>query len=141
MPSREAQQKLEDCLTDQAWRLNNLYKITNKEGQEVDFHMNESQWDLYQNMWFYNVILKARQRGFSTIIQLMILDMCVFHKNTSAGIIAQSREDSESIFDEEIRFAYDRLPYSLRSRVTAKTDSARELSFSNGPKNTTETAP
>src|SRR3546814_2636217 len=85
-------------------------------------------------MWFYNVILKARQRGFSTIIQLMILDMCVFHKNTSAGIIAQSREDSESIFDEKIRFAYDRLPYSIRSRVTAKTDSARELSFSNGSK-------
>jgi len=34
------------------------------------------------------VILKARQRGFTTFIQLYMLDACLFHENIRAGTIA-----------------------------------------------------
>jgi hypothetical protein len=32
------------------------------------------------NLWFRNIILKARQRGFSTLIPLAMLDTCLFNR-------------------------------------------------------------
>jgi len=51
-------------LSDQFWRLNNLYWIQNKHGQRVLFRMNPAQKNLYEECDYLNVILKARQRGF-----------------------------------------------------------------------------
>jgi hypothetical protein len=60
------------------WRLNNLYRITDKNGRCVTFTMNSAQEALYHQMHRQNVILKARQRGFTTFIQLFMLDACLF---------------------------------------------------------------
>lgn len=94
--------------------------------------MNEAQEALYDTMHYQNIILKARQRGFTTFIQILMLDACLFDPNTNAGVIAHNREDAEDFFNKKIKYAYDRLPSELLAAVPATQDSARHLSFANG---------
>ncbi len=131
------------CLRSRWWRLNNLYKIKDKDGNEVTFKMNFAQKYLYQNLWHRNVVLKIRQEGVTTFCQLYMLDACLFTKNLEAGIIAHTRFDAEDFFENKIKFAYDRLPRALRDLFSVEEideleergrvhDSARTLSFVNG---------
>jgi hypothetical protein len=59
-----AQKQVVSKLSDQFWRLNNLYKIRDKQGKSVTFVMNGAQETLYWGMILRNTILKARQLGF-----------------------------------------------------------------------------
>ena len=119
-------------LSSQWWRLNNLYYIVDKSGQRVKFKANWAQKILFDQMWYLCVILKARQLGMTTFIQLFMLDCCLFNENTAAGVIAHNREDAEDFFNKKIKYAYDNLPEQIRNVVVATTDSAKQLSFSNG---------
>jgi len=129
---QQAYQEIRTKLGDQYWRLNNLYKIIDQNGEEITFRMNPEQEDFYRNMWYFNDILKARQLGFSTVIQLFGLDNAIFTNNYSFGVIAQTRDDASAIFKHKIKFAYDKLPVWLREMSPAHTDSANELAFTNG---------
>ncbi len=121
----------EKRLLDPWWRLNNLYSIVNKQGCKIAFECNWAQEELYRNMWYCNIILKARQLGISTFVCLLFLDRCLFNSNVAAGIICHTREDSEMLF-KRIKFAYDSLPPQIKRLLSAETDSAREMIFSNG---------
>ena len=121
-----------DKLSDPWWRLNNLYWIKDKQGNVVQFKPNWAQKALYNGMWFLCIILKARQLGMTTFIQLFILDRCLFNDNVNAGVIAHNKEDAEAFFQDKIKFAYDRLPNDLKSQLHAVSDSTRHLRFSNG---------
>ncbi len=122
----------EELFADRRWRLNNLYTIKDKGGNAVPFRMNAAQDRLLSDLHSLNVILKARQMGFTTLIQLILLDACLFNSNTSAGIVAHNREDSEAFFDDKVKFAYDNLDPEIRKVVSATQDSAKSLTFSNG---------
>jgi hypothetical protein len=113
------------------WRLSHLYWIVDKDGKRVLFVPNEEQTRLYTNMWYRNVILKARQLGFSTVIQILMLDCCLFKPNISAAVIAQDKDAANIIF-RKIKFAYDNLPIEVSKKCFLKRDSASELIFSNG---------
>jgi hypothetical protein len=121
-----------DQFADQRWRLDNLYYITDKDGNETRFRMWPEQEELWDGLHYRNCILKARQRGFSTLIQLWMLDSCVFDKNIQAGVIAHTREDAEAIFKTKVKYAYDRLPEGIRAANSATQDAARHLTFKNG---------
>jgi hypothetical protein len=95
-------------LNDPLWRLNNLYWIIDKSGNKSLFKLNWAQEKLYHDMWYCNLILKARQLGISTFISLLFLDRCLFNSNQHAGIIAHTREDAEAMF-RRVKFAYDSL--------------------------------
>lgn len=125
-------QELNNLLSDRRWRLNNLYYIKNAQGEKQLFKFNAAQADFYDNIWYFNVILKARQLGFTTFTMLYFLDACMFNSHHSAGVIAHTREDAEDLFRNKIKFAYDCLPDWLRESVASKQDSARRLEFSNG---------
>lgn len=124
--------EIREGMKSEEWRLNNLYYIRDKRGRKVLFKMNWAQRLLYQNMWFLNIILKARQLGMTTFIQIFMLDRCLFNDNQSAGVIAHNREDAEDFFEKKIKFAYDNLPEFIRLMVPTVGDSAKQLSFSNG---------
>ena len=113
------------------WRLENYYHIVNKQGRDQLFKLNWAQKMLYRDVWYCNIILKARQLGISTYICLFFLDKCLFNDNISSGVIAHTREDAEFLF-KRIKYAYDKLPPNIKAERPAKTDSARELTFSNG---------
>lgn len=131
MDSAKARQ-VQDKFKDQFWRLNNLYWITDKAGRKVLFRMNPVQENLYWEMHYRNVILKARQKGFTTFIDLFGLDSALFNSNFNFGIIAHSLDDATAIFRHKIQFPYENLPSALRETITATVDRAGELVFSNG---------
>lgn len=124
--------KIAKRLGDQWWRLNNLYKIQDAHGQCVQFKPNWAQESLYRNLHYFNVVLKARQLGFSTFILIYLLDSCLFNSNQSAGVIADTRDNAEELFKNKVKFAYDNLPEFIKAKITSTTDSAKKLEFSNG---------
>ena len=128
----DAEAEIQRVLTNPFLRLNSLYKIKDKEGNKIPFRLNWAQMELYSNMHYYNVILKARQLGFTTFAMIYFLDQCLFNPNHSAGVIAHQREAAEDLFRNKIRFAYDELPPWIKGRIPAKSDSARVLEFANG---------
>lgn len=123
--------KAKQTLGNQLWRLHNLYYITDKQGKKVQFQPNWAQIDLYNNMHYCNVILKARQLGFTTFIQIFLLDQCVFNSHTKAGVIAHNLKDAQAIFNDKIKFAYDNLPEQIKEARPLQRDSAMELALGN----------
>jgi hypothetical protein len=109
-----------------------FYRIKDKSGKEVPFEMNADQERFILERHGLDTILKARQKGFTTVIQLDMLDDCLFIPNTGAGVIAHNLTDAEAFFADKIRFAYDRLPAEFREIVSATSDTVRSLKFSNG---------
>lgn len=109
-----------------------FYKIKNKEGKTQPFCMNEDQAKFLEERHGMDVVLKARQKGFTTVIQLDMLDDCLFIPNTGSGVIAHNLQDAEAFFADKIKFAYDELPAEFREVVSATSDTVRSLKFSNG---------
>jgi len=101
-------------LKDPEWRLRSLYWVLDKDGNEVLFKPWPMQERFLRDLWFRNLILKARQLGYSTLVQLMMLDTCLFNRNVAAAVIAQDKDAAEKIFRTKIKFAYDRLPEESR---------------------------
>ena len=123
---------IDERLSDRHWRLTHLYYIINKQGNKVLFKPNWAQTQLLSNLWFLNLILKARQLGFTTFICILFLDAALFTDNTQCGIVAHNRDDAEEFFNNKVKFAYDNLPEWLQLKRALPTDSAKKLAFSNG---------
>lgn len=121
-----------DCFKDPVWRLSNLYYIIDKDGQKVLFTPNAAQADFIANMHSRNVILKARQLGFTTLCCLLYLDDCLFNRDVKAAVIAHKLDDAKIIFRDKIKYPYDNLPEFLREKITPVQDSADTLALSNG---------
>src|SRR4051812_45618419 len=116
-----------DRYADRRWRLNNLYVVTDKNGRGVNFSMKTAQATLLEAIHTQNVILKARQRGFTTFIQLVMLDACLFNADIRAGTIAHTLQDAQVIFRDKIRFPYDHLPEGLKDARPTQNDNTCEL--------------
>lgn len=100
-----------NLIKNQEWRLNNLYWIITKDGDKQVFKMNRAQkhfFDNYLNIptpYHRHCILKSRQLGFTTFIDIFILDSILFNLNKEGIIIAHKVEDATQIFDKKIDFA------------------------------------
>lgn len=128
---------LKEKLSDPWWRLTSgsLYKIMIKgdDGEEslsIPFVPNNSQLKLLKKMRKRNIILKARQLGFTTLIAVYFLDCALFRANIRAGIVAHNDDAAKTIFRDKVKYAYDNLPVELRQAMPLKRDSASELLFS-----------
>ena len=124
-------QRAVDQFSDWRWRLDNLYWITDKEGRRIQFKLNWAQVELFESMHYLNVILKARQLGFTTFIQIFMLDACVFNSNIRAGTIAHTLTDAQAIFQDKIKYPYDNLPEGIKSAVALQKENATELFLTN----------
>jgi hypothetical protein len=111
--------------------LSNLYTITDKAGRAVPFRPNTAQLRFLDEVHSLNLILKARQLGFTTLYCLVHLDACLFTPHTRAGVIAHRLDDAKVIFRDKVRFPYDRLDEGLKAAVPAVQDSADTLTFGN----------
>lgn len=120
-----------DQFSDWRWRLNNLYFIVGKDGVRARFEMNWAQESLFNDMHYMNAILKARQLGFTTFIQIFMLDACVFNKDIRAGTIAHTLGDAQVIFRDKVKYPYDNLPDALKAKVAIKHSNATELMLEN----------
>lgn len=130
MPS--SPEELLERLKDPQWRIRNLYKIKNKQKRIVPFKPNEAQEELLRTMHWRNIIPKARQRGFSTLIQLLGLDTALFLPGSDVGVIAQDLETAQDIFLSKIKLAYEHLPPIVREMVGVTSDTKTSMNLSNG---------
>ncbi|MCK5501448.1 MAG: hypothetical protein KAI82_09400, partial [Tritonibacter mobilis] len=124
------------CLKSWRWRIfsGQLYKIMTKadeynDGQIIPFEPNMAQRQFIENLHYRNVILKARQLGFTTLIAILWLDHALFVENQRVGIIAHTKDDASVIFRDKVRFAYDQLPDEVRAMFPVKTANKSELHF------------
>lgn len=125
-------------LADPMWRIcsGQLYKIIVKndddpedEGYVMPFKPNRAQRRFIATWWNRNIILKARQLGFTTLICILWLDFAMFNANVSCGVIAQTDEAATKIFKSKVLFAYENLPMALKARMPLKEQNAHELVF------------
>lgn len=131
---------LERLAKDYMWRITSgaLYKIKAKSADDEDedsaglvvpFRPNVSQRRLLKNLHNRNIILKARQLGFSTLLCVMALDHALWNAEQNVVIIAHDLNSAEELFRDKIRFAYDRLPDALRSLFTLEKETQSQLIF------------
>lgn len=135
LPTNE--EELARCLADPEWRLFSgcLYQIIVKGEDEDDesfvqpFRPNRAQRRFIRRLWHRNLILKARQLGFTTLIAILWLDHALWNANQRCGMIAQDRETAEAIFRDKVVFAYDHMPEEIRERFPLARASTKELLF------------
>lgn len=113
------------------WRISNLYTVLGKDGKAVPFRPWPEQLDFLTNIHSRNAILKARQRGMTTLACIMQLDDCLFTPNTRAAVIAHRMDDAKVIFRDKVKFVYDNLDEELRKRIPTTQDSADTLTLAN----------
>lgn len=101
-----------ELIENKLWRMRNLYWIITKSGTKQLFKMNRAQEHFFMNylndpkkMYHRHIILKSRQLGFTTFIDLHILDEILFNTNREGIIIAHKVQDATEIFDRKIDFA------------------------------------
>lgn len=125
--------RLADLMKSRAWRLDNLYRIQDKDGKDIRFELNPIQRQIDVSLWHRNVFLKSRQHGITTWACIRALDAALFRPDTACGIVAHTKEDAEAFFRNKIIFAYDRLPAWLRElRPIKRIDNRGELVLGNG---------
>lgn len=118
-------------LANREWRLDNLYWIKNKEGVPIRFKRNLAQRVFSAREWWRDCILKSRKLGFSTLIGIKMLDRCMFASNQVGGIVDQTLDDAKSKL-AAVRFAYERMPESMRLANQLTIDNQEELAWQNG---------
>jgi hypothetical protein len=125
----ENQEHFRTCMGNKWWRVNNLYFVINPHGKRVQFRMNAGQIRLFNNLWPMNLVLKSRQWGFTTAIDIWFLDDVLFTPDLEGAIIAHNLDSAQKIFRRKIKYTYDNLPEAIRAVRTLKTDSKTELAF------------
>lgn len=116
-------------LLDKNWRMNNLYKIRDKNQKLVKFQPNKVQQHFEANKWSRNIILKSRQLGFTTLEAIGQLDDALFKRNTECLLIAHNLDDAKSIFTKKIRYAFENMPEALKRLWTVDMSNAQAIKF------------
>lgn len=126
-------------LKDRLWRLNHLYYITDKNGKKVRFKMTPEQLAYYEGEHTRNVILKARQLGFTTEVCIIQLDAALF-ESSKCAMIAHTLFDAKRLFREKVKYAYDLLPDVIKAANPVIIETKEELVFEKGGSVTVSTS-
>ena len=133
MSDQHARESIKALLRDRWWRLNNLYRIADKDGNEVVFRPNFVQTWLDDRLWYRNIVLKSRQHGVTTYACIRALDKAIFEPGAKCGLVFHKNDAASAAFITKILYAYDRLPAWLKAEVgVVKRDMNGELILSNG---------
>ena len=125
--------ELADNIENPRWRLANLYSILGANSQIIPFVPNGAQKFLLDNMAHRSVVLKCRKLGFSTCIQLLMLDTCLFSGNERGKVIAQDLGVSEAIFRDTLKLAYKNLPEPFKQLLPVDGEPSKtSIAFKNG---------
>lgn len=124
--------EVRQCLGSKDWRKNNLYTIIDEGGREVVYRQKPTQRDFAAHRHPLDIVLKARQLGKSTEIDLDILDDALTIPNLTCGIIAQTKVDAAQLFETKIRSVYEKLPGFVKKRSPAIKNAGGHLQLANG---------
>lgn len=113
-------------------------KIRDKGGEIIPFRLNRPQRRLYEQVQELEaaglpvrvLVLKARQMGFSTLIEGLMFHRIATTFHVQGLTIAHQEDATNNLFEMTRRF-YDHLPEPIKPRLRAYN--GRELRFSVGP--------
>lgn len=113
---------------DKEWRVNHLYTIINKQGQQVQFKRNRLQKIVSDDKSPRKMILKARQFGFSTNEIVDMFDDIMFTDNLTSVIIAHEQDSIKKLF-RIVQRLYKFLPEEIKPRLDRGGGSKYEYYF------------
>lgn len=121
-------------LKSKLWRLNNIYKVINKQGDVVTFRMNLAQHRVYAASRKHPrvIILKSRQQGISTFWLVSYFDDSLWRSYLNVGLMAQGANEASTLL-ERTKFLWDNLNADIKAfaRIALQKDNTKEYSFSN----------
>jgi hypothetical protein len=114
-----------------------IFKIKDEAGQVVGFAPNVQQVKLLEKIEYdlkvkgksRVIVVKPRQLGFTTLMQLLSLSYVMSEPALNAYTMAHDATIATSIFDQKIKFAFDNLPEKLKSLYKVQRDNIRQLMF------------
>ena len=106
-------------------------KVINKLGKKVQFILNPQQKQLINSLEKYNIVLKSRQLGITTVSCCLSLYYAITRPSSHCMLISYSMDSASAIFDK-LKQMYDDLPNAIKPKEIANNRSA--LKFSNGSK-------
>lgn len=106
-------------------------KIRDKSGRLVRFKLNEEQRTLVEGLDKYNIILKSRQLGITSVSTGLSLYYALTEPDVHCMLISYSMDSCSTIFDK-LKQLYESLPRALRLQEVANNRTM--LKFSNGSK-------
>lgn len=130
-------------IRDKHWRMTTLYKIRTKvrgfEGKAVTFKPNLTQRRnynlIYRDKKRRIIKLKPRKKGETTGWAIDSLDEPAYEqKNYHAVTMAHTSEKSQEIFNDIVKFAWDRIPPVLRPKKKYNTKTELDFSDTRGSK-------
>lgn len=101
--------------------------IVDKDRHTVPFKLNPPQLAYYKHRTKRDVILKARQLGFSILVSALFLWDTIFHSNTTSVVVAHTQKDSIALF-ERARFMFNSI-IDERIKPKVQYSSRMELVF------------
>ena len=129
-------EKLQMIMSNPVLWIQTFCKISNKEGQLVQFKLNPQQKELVKGLDKYNIVLKSRQLGITSVSCGLSLYYAINEPNSHCMLISYSLDSASAIFDK-LKQLYDDLPSFIKPKDIA--NNRKELKFENGSKITVAT--
>ena len=117
--SPEDLRDLERLLQDPVWRLCHLYEVKDaRTGRMVAFRPSKEQREIIEAVHVRGerniLILKARQLGMSTVINLILADEAIWSAGYQGSIVDQTQGDATLKLRHKVKAAFDSMPELLR---------------------------
>lgn len=116
-------------LSNPALFIQNYIKVTDRKGQLVNFTLNPQQMRLLAEMSKFNIVLKSRQLGVTTLSCAYSIWLAIRYPNTSCLLVSYSMDGANGIF-EKLNRLYNSVPVELSPAIVKNNQN--ELRLENG---------
>ena len=123
------QEKLKKLIVNPLNFMQNLMWVVDKDGQLVKFKLNPQQKYLLTNMEKYNIILKSRQLGISTLAVAYSIYIATTQPHSTCLLMSYSIQSATEIFDK-LKQLYSDMAEPFKLPIY--NNNRKELSFTNG---------
>ena len=119
------------CVQDPSYFINQYCTIQHPQRGKIKFKLYPFQEDVLKSYQeeTYNIILKSRQLGISTLTAAYSLWMMLFHNDKNVLCIATTKDTAKNIVTK-VRIMYDNLPSWLKTQIIE--NNKLSLTFKNG---------
>lgn len=121
--------KFKKIINDPVLYIQDFMQVVDKNGKLVQFKLNPQQKMLLKDMDKYNIVLKSRQLGITTLSCAYSIYLACTNSNTTCLLVSYSIDSATAIF-EKLKQLYNYLPSALRPELIA--NNKKELKFVNG---------
>lgn len=121
------------CASDSVHFLRKYAIIQHPIKGKVNFHLYEFQERALREFQShrYNIVLKGRQLGLSTLVAGYALWKMIFHDDYKVLVIATTQDVAKELVSK-VQLMYEKLPVWIRKTAQAGTFNKLELTFQNG---------